>query len=400
MKLADTLLEISNNRNTLLYNSYTNTMCIVPNNLYNTLKQEKGSVWAESISNIDIRKLINNGIIIDSISNYESKNYSTKCMEQYECRKNLHIEVVYFHVTQRCNLQCSYCYNKSNLNKKQELSTQVIFETINKLKRNGVETIVLTGGEALLRDDIISICHFAKKEGLKIELLTNGTLLNEKRQIINYVDSVIVSLDTLNPDENVRKGLNIDELLQVLRNFDEKERNKVSIRSVISRRNENSYNSVRLFCAENGYRFLPALYIPNSMEDVKNMPLTLNIQKGTEIKLPNKIGARYCGAGCSKIAIDSDGSIYPCQMLIREHFKLGSIYNNFFTLRDIHQFTDRKVTHIEGCKECQYKYLCGGGCPAVSYYLFGKMDIAPKPVCKYLKEEIRDVLREVLRLYE
>lgn len=58
---------------------------------------------------------------------------------------NVNINTVYFHVTQRCNLNCTYCYNKKNLNLSKELDTKNIIKILNKLKKINVEVVNFTG---------------------------------------------------------------------------------------------------------------------------------------------------------------------------------------------------------------------------------------------------------------
>ncbi|HHU6750022.1 TPA: radical SAM protein [Staphylococcus pseudintermedius] len=59
---------------------------------------------------------------------------------------DISINTVYFHVTQRCNLKCSYCYNKDNLNKDDMLKTDTVKSIIDKLVKINVKHINFTGG--------------------------------------------------------------------------------------------------------------------------------------------------------------------------------------------------------------------------------------------------------------
>lgn len=400
MELAKDLLVRSNSKNSLIYNSFTNSMCIVTNELYNCLLKDS-SKWKNKIPEKDFEKLVKVGIVIEDYEEYVQKDFSLKYSRQCKKRK-VCIETVYFHVTQRCNLNCTYCYNKARLNKTKELSIDEIEKLTDILENLNVKTVVLTGGEALLYDGIERVCALLKRKNFVIELLTNGVLLKNKKSVLQDVDHVIVSLDTLEQYNNHRVGLDINALLKTLITLEPEYRSKVSVRSVISKHNENTYKKVKDFCEENGYPFIPSVYIPNSLGEVKYMPEAKCFENNQASETRN-IGGSYCGGGYYEIALDANGDIYPCQMFVKEKFKMGNIFelpNGVIELSEINErFMRRNLTAVNECKNCQYKYLCGGGCPAVSYLLFGDLNVAPKPVCDYLKIGINRKLERILDEY-
>ena len=87
---------------------------------------------------------------------------------------------VYFHVTSRCNIRCKICNIPLDAKESLELKKEEIFNMIDQLSEWGVHTIVLTGGEALVRKDIFDIIKHATLKNLKVHLLTNGTLIDRK----------------------------------------------------------------------------------------------------------------------------------------------------------------------------------------------------------------------------
>lgn len=401
MELAKDLLVISNSENTLVYNYFTHSMCIIKSELYNCLPSNV-AIEDNVCSTSDLQKLIEKGVLISNRDNYLEKDYRKKYRKQYEQRR-IYIETIYYHITQRCNLNCKYCYNKANLNRTEELSTEKIKKLIEIISNMGVKTVIMTGGEALLHKDLCEACVLLKKRNIFVELLTNGTLLGEKRDVLESVDHIIVSLDTFEELDNWRKGLNIKALLTTLKTLEQKYREKIAIRSVIGKYNEESYMQVKMFCEENQYEFIPSLYIPNSLEEVKNMSVRGCGIETIEYGKIDDFGASYCGGGYREIALDANGDIYPCQMLVKKGFKMGNIfglYDGKIGISEVNtQFMKRNITEVEGCKDCQYKYLCGGGCPAVSYALYDNINTAPGPVCTYLKREIDRKLERVLYQY-
>ena len=112
-------------------------------------------------------------------------------------------------LTDRCNLRCTYCMPAEGvpwLARQNILSTDEIERVASVLARLGIEEIRLTGGEPLLRPDIVDVVRrLSRIEGrdgpLRISLTTNAIRL--ERVIDALVDAglerVNISLDTLDP---------------------------------------------------------------------------------------------------------------------------------------------------------------------------------------------------------
>jgi len=104
-------------------------------------------------------------------------------------------------------LTCATCYSwrPSRNQRKDELSTELVKEALRQMGALGVDEIVFSGGEPLLRPDLGEILRVAKGEcSLRVYLLTNGTLVQDKiaRTLAPYVDVVCISLDGLTEEEN------------------------------------------------------------------------------------------------------------------------------------------------------------------------------------------------------
>ena len=95
------------------------------------------------------------------------------------CPTSAQIELTY-----RCNLDCLHCYCRGSA-KKGELSTAQWKGIIDQLHKAGVMWLTITGGEPLLREDLIEIYSYAKKKGFFVSLFTNGILSDDK--IIDYL---------------------------------------------------------------------------------------------------------------------------------------------------------------------------------------------------------------------
>ncbi|KAF7704673.1 molybdenum cofactor biosynthesis protein 1 isoform X1 [Silurus meridionalis] len=109
-------------------------------------------------------------------------------------------------LTEKCNLRCQYCMPEEGVKlspKEQLLSTEEVLTLARLFVREGVEKIRLTGGEPLIRPDVLHIiAEMRKMDGLKtIAVTTNGLNLSRllpglKKAGVNLLN---VSLDSLVP---------------------------------------------------------------------------------------------------------------------------------------------------------------------------------------------------------
>jgi GTP 3',8-cyclase len=106
-------------------------------------------------------------------------------------------------ITNRCNLKCFYCHHDGMIPQVYEMTSEEI-ERIAKISSElGIEKIRLSGGEPLIRDDIVDIVKRISAIGFRdIALTTNGVLLGEYAQYLfdAGLDRVNVSFDTLDPE--------------------------------------------------------------------------------------------------------------------------------------------------------------------------------------------------------
>lgn len=267
-------------------------------------------------------------------------------------------------VTDRCDLRCQYCMKEkmSFLPKDQILTFEEIERLCDNFIELGVNKIRLTGGEPLVRKNIM---HLINKLGSKIKysklkelsLTTNGTLLfkyanNLKKAGINRIN---VSLDTLNPDK-YKKITRYGDIHKVLKGieFAQECNIKIKLNTVaIKNFNEDEFENIIHWCSKNKIdisfievmpmnetelprhlQFLPLNKVFENLNKVFNF---FKIEKNTggpsqyynSKQLKNNIGFispltnNFC-ASCNRVRITSTGRLYMC---------LGQ--NEFIDFRDI-----------------------------------------------------------------
>ena len=123
--------------------------------------------------------------------------------------------VVSWNLTYRCNLACEHCYldaggtplvGTENFADRSELGTDECFRVIDEIATFAPECVtILTGGEPLLRRDIIEIVQRASERGLWVVVGTNGVRITEnvaKRLADAGARGLSLSLDALDPDRH------------------------------------------------------------------------------------------------------------------------------------------------------------------------------------------------------
>ena len=106
-------------------------------------------------------------------------------------------------ITNRCNENCIYCHHDGMVSSKDEMTPDELYKICKIAKKIGVRKIRLSGGDPLVRKDIVEIVEKISSLDFKdISLTTNGVLLEKYAQDLKNagLDRVNVSLDTLNRD--------------------------------------------------------------------------------------------------------------------------------------------------------------------------------------------------------
>ena len=98
---------------------------------------------------------------------------------KYLAFSGMYRPVVFWNLTDRCNLNCIHCYNRSGpgCQAEGELSTDEALDLIDDLAGMGIPLVLFTGGEPLMREDIWELARHAREKGIKMAISTNGTLI-------------------------------------------------------------------------------------------------------------------------------------------------------------------------------------------------------------------------------
>jgi radical SAM protein with 4Fe4S-binding SPASM domain len=330
-------------------------------------------------------------------------------------------KVAFLNVTRRCNLKCPTCLAEaSTFPVSDDAPLSVWQDIIDKLASAGVSTIVVTGGEPTIRRDLVDLLRYARERFEQIFMNTNGTLLTPDlcSRLCGLLDQVHVSVDgsTAELHDQFRGEGNFDKTLQGVRFLKEANIEKIGLSPTLIQANirdlPNVMNlAIRLGVALRTSVFLPvgrgscnaSVFTPspkqllNAFRDTHRAILKCSDEEiepqsrflGISMNLKAK-----CGAAHWTISVNGDGAVYPCNALCQPDFVVG----NLLQAEDLpsllaespitRQFDAIDIDEREGCKDCDVRYFCGGGCVGHSFLVHGDLQ-ARDPFCDLYRYTLR-----------
>lgn len=117
-------------------------------------------------------------LLCDSENYGDSLRYSQGSRGQVHGAVQGQGPVVVWNSTRTCNLKCIHCYSSSEAKKYEgELSTDEALRFIDNLAEFKAPVLLFSGGEPLLRVDLLTLASYARSKGIRPTISTNGTLL-------------------------------------------------------------------------------------------------------------------------------------------------------------------------------------------------------------------------------
>lgn len=300
---------------------------------------------------------------------------------------------VEIHPTSRCNYDCSYCAYSIRNKGNRSIADDALKSLFDVLVINGVKGIFFSGGgEPLLYPRIYDLIVYLDRAGVKVSLLTNGSVIADERysEMISSLDYIAVSIPSMIPEEFKKmtgRGMpkNLPDLPTLLR----ANRRKVPIigsRLVVYKENCSQVidNILKIKSAGFDYCIVKIPKDPEErglevdQEDISSMRQQLS-EKGSELNedftnlgdvLDLKGPAKPMGDVCWSIEygvncfIHTDGGVYLCLPLMgKKEFCIGNIHDENFD--DIWK-GDRRKQVIELLQK-RYKAMECRNCRNIAY---------------------------------
>lgn len=336
----------------------------------------------------------------------------------------------WLHLTNNCNLACSYCYiHKTPGKMTLETGKLAIDKMLESCACHDTETLEIkfAGGEPMLSFGLLKeLVDYSqiKRGNINVEysIATNGTLAT--KEIADYLKlhniGIGVSLDGIDrvndvcrfdkngngSFESVIKGLSI------LRDSG----NDPSIMTTVSSSNYSNLVELTKFFLENNYNFRFSLErdcdtgkpeILLFQQDViselhKAYDYIEDHLPSKDIMYIHKFGDvtfrmplnRSCCAGKNFFAIGHDGQLGICGMGLCKPFSNINIYGDLLDdVRDhCSEFSMNVASTYSGCSSCVWKKSCAGACPMQTKASYGAYNMR-SPYCEIYKQILPRLLR-------
>lgn len=344
----------------------------------------------------------------------------------------------WLHLTDRCNLRCSYCYLPHvREDMSSETGRAAIDATFRSALANGFKQVKLkyAGGEPLPRFPLIVELHryaqsAAERHGLGLEgvVLSNGTLLTaEMVETLKSLDlRLMISLDGFGPyhDSHRPYAGGRGSFKDVAEAVELALANGLvpNISVTVSSRTAEGLPGIMEWILERELPFSLNFYRENELsathedmrlDEQKIINGMLAAFKVIENNLPKRgflggiidranLSAAHthtCGVGQNYLVFDQNGQVAKCQMHIRKPITNIQVADPLAVIRaDQIGIQNLSVEEKEGCKTCEWKHWCTGGCPLATFRATGRYDVK-SPNCNIYKALFPEALRlEGLRL--
>lgn len=349
-----------------------------------------------------------------------------------------HTVGAWLHLTDRCNLRCSYCYLP---HVREDMSPEIGRAAVDAIFRsalaNGFKQIKLkyAGGEPLLQYPLILELHtyaqqMAERYGMDLEgvVLSNGTLLTA--EIVNSLRllglKLMISLDGLGQyhDSHRPYAGGRGSFTDVAEAVDLALTNGLTpnISVTVSSRTAKGLPEIMAWILSRDLPFSLNFYRENDLsashedmqlDEKKIINGMLSAFKVIEENLPRRpflggiidranLSASHthtCGVGQNYLVFDQNGQVAKCQMHIRKPVTDVHAEDPLALIRaDQIGIQNLPVLEKEGCKTCEWKHWCTGGCPLATHRATGRYDVK-SPNCNIYKALFPEALRlEGLRL--
>jgi uncharacterized protein len=355
-----------------------------------------------------------------------------------DTKETSHTLTAWIHVTNNCNLRCHYCYVAKS---KEDMSADTGYQAVDAIFRSAAKNdfkdvrLKYAGGEASLHmPNVMALHDYAVQRSqeydipLEAYIISNGVVLSQTaiNQLKTRHISVTISLDGLGEAHDSQRPLlgGQGSSRYVLRTIDRLLANEVVpfISITVSRRNLEGLPDLMRYILERDLPFSLNYYRDNDFSarfaDLRFLDEQLiaamrsvfavieellparsllgSLLDRANIKAPHH---HTCGVGQNYLVIDQHGGIAKCQMEMKRTITTIKADDPLQIIRaDRRGVQGLAVEEKEGCRTCDWRYWCTGGCPLVTYRATGRYDVK-SPNCTIYKTLFPEVLRlEALRL--
>ncbi len=273
------------------------------------------------------------------------------------------LRYVLLNITNKCNLACRHCYlGKAGA---EEIGLKTFEKAVSQFEEMGGLKLMISGGEPLVHSCFFSLMEILPSYELRVVLLSNGTLIDEKtaKKLSNYVDEVQVSIDGTGSHDLIRGKGSYEKAMRGIFNL-KKYEIPVSIATMIHKYNAHEFDEMQQSFHDLGVLSwsvdVPCVTgkLEENREFILNMEeASLLLKYGFGAGAHESSGDYTCGS--HMCAVSPEGKVSKCGFF--DHEPVGDINDlrsAWAKLCTKYLWTLDKLD----CKDCRLIHNCRGGC--------------------------------------
>jgi len=263
-------------------------------------------------------------------------------------------------------MSCEFCCGAER--QIEDSTTSEIYSAIDKFEELGVERVVLSGGEPLVRNDIVEIIKYIHSKNIPIYISTNGILLNEYYpKVQSYVDCIGLPIDADNAElvsKMTRSPKGFDGVIKFLKTVgDGEKRPQIKIGTVVSMINIDNILAIGKLLYETPgqlqpdvwrlYEFSPLRYgAENNMKYEINSSDFLKVVEKVKKVFPDRIISELTNSDSDNSYVFLTPDLRLEVLIGNEYLNLGNI--NKVSLTEIKAKIDNPVIKMRSKKNRQW----------------------------------------------
>ncbi len=344
----------------------------------------------------------------------------------------------WLHITNACTLRCSYCYlHKTPEHMTDDTARRAVDAVFRSAIKHHFKHVSLryAGGEASLQMANVLAAHdyathLAQQNGIKLHayIMSNGVILTQSQieQLKARHIDVMISLDGIDDSHDSQRPF-----INGKGSFKHVDRTITQllasgliphINVTVSQRNLDGLPELVHYILERDLSFTFSYYRDNThsthIRDLQFAETQMiegmhRVFAVIERHLPRRrllnslidkasmsgVRQHTCGVGRTYLVIDQQGQVAKCHADIKQTVTTINEEDPLQAIRDDKGGVQAiAVEEKEGCRTCEWRYWCTGGCPMLTYRITGRNDVQ-SPNCNIYKALFPEVLRlEALRL--
>jgi radical SAM protein with 4Fe4S-binding SPASM domain len=294
--------------------------------------------------------------------------------------------------TNRCNLFCPYCESSSGSSGPDELGSDEVMALMDDLSAMGVRKLVVSGGEPLMRGDILELMGYANRRSLRLGLVTNGWFVPELHSALRRLRFYLyfTSIDGTHGYHDAIRGRDgaLERALAGLEFFAGMGVPVRMVNTVVHPGNISQLDRIaeivkesaatswritpvsRVGRAENGTGYeLDGAQLRFLAGFVKARRKEMNVDFGESHMYLGCFGDGtggkpfFCGAGLTRCSIMPNGDVFGCHQVFDPSLSEGNVRDRAFPELWKEGFTRfRNKSFPDACPACPHFGACRGGC--------------------------------------